>query len=75
MPKWDRENVIYPCKRMGTYPQIFIKRTMHGEYKGLSISFYETEGGVGITVSMTTRLARILVKKIEQAIKGYVPCR
>ena len=60
---------LYHCRRIGVYPQIEIERNVHGKYRGLSIGFFEGRGGQGATVSITTRMAKLLVKRIKQCIE------
>jgi hypothetical protein len=67
--KWIN-GYLYPCKKMGSYPQIYVERVMHGKYRGIGIDFFEVKGETGYTFSMTTRMARLLAKKITLALEG-----
>jgi len=69
MKKW-LNNTIYPCRKMGTYPQVYVERIMHGKYRGIAIQVFETKGGVGTTLGMTTRYARILIKRLNLALEA-----
>ena len=68
MKKWI-DGAIYPCKPIGKYPQIYVERTIHSKYKGIIISFFEVRGETGQLVSMTNRMARLLVKRINMALE------
>jgi hypothetical protein len=68
MKEW-LNGTIYPCKPIGKYPQCYVERVMHGKYKGIEISWFEECGGTGgISISMTTKYARLLQKRINQAL-------
>ena len=67
--KWIN-GTIYPCKKIGEYPQIYAERTMHGKYRGISISFFEVKGQSGYVISLTNRMARLLIKRLNMAIDG-----
>lgn len=69
MRKWIN-GIIYPCKPIGKYPQIYCERIMHGKYRGIEIQCFEIKGKNGITISLTNRMARLLNKRIESALKG-----
>ena len=61
---------LYPCKKMGSYPQMYVERVMHDKYKGVAIRCFEVKGMPGYTISMTNSLARTLVKKIMLALEA-----
>ena len=67
MSRW-LNGTIYPCKKIGTYPQVYVERIMHGKYRGIAIQVFETKGGLGTTLSMTTRATRLLVNRLQQAL-------
>ena len=69
MKKW-LNNTIYPCKKVGTYPQIYTERVMHGKYRGVCINLYEERGGSGTVISLTNRMARLLIKRLNSALEG-----
>lgn len=69
MSKW-LNNTIYPCKPIGKYPQIYIERVMHGKYKGVSINCYEVKGELGTVISLTTRMTRLLIKRLKLSLEG-----
>jgi len=53
MKKW-LNNTIYPCKKIGHYPQIYIERVIvKFNRKGISIGLFEEKGGVGTSITMT----------------------
>jgi hypothetical protein len=66
--KW-LNGTIYPCKKIGTYPQVYVERVMHGKYRGIAIQVFETKGGIGTTLSMTTRATRLLIKRLILAME------
>lgn len=59
---------IYPCKRIGSYPQIYVERVFHGKYKGVSICCFERQGEEGTKISLTTRYARLLLKRLKMCL-------
>ena len=65
--KW-LNNTIYPCKKIGTYPQVYVERVMHGKFKGIAIQVFEGRGALGTTLSMTTRATRLLIKRLNMAL-------
>jgi hypothetical protein len=69
MDKW-LNGVLYPCKKLGNYPQIYVERVMHNKYKGIAIQLFEVKGQTGYTVSLTKLMARLLVKRINSALEG-----
>lgn len=66
--KW-LNGVIYPCKKIGSYPQIYVERNMHGKYRGIAIQLFEVKGESGMQISMTTRMARLLAKRITLSLE------
>ena len=67
--KWIN-GALYPCVAVGKYPQIYVERTMHNKYKGLSISLFEVKGENGYVISLTNRMARLLIKRLKLALAG-----
>ena len=65
--KWIN-GFLYPCCKIGKYPQIYVERIMHGKYRGISVSLFEVKGETGYTISLTTRMARLLAKRINLAL-------
>ena len=58
MRKWFN-GVLYPCCKIGKYPQIYVERSMHGKYRGLEISLFEVKDESGYKISLTTKLFHV----------------
>lgn len=67
--KWIN-STIYPCRDIGKYPQIYTERVMHGKYRGVSINLYEGYKEIGTVISMTNRMTRLLIKRLQMALNG-----
>lgn len=66
--KWIN-GYLYPCCKIGKYPQIYVERIMHGKYRGVSISLFQIKGQSGYKTELTNRMARLLAKRINQALE------
>ena len=66
--KW-RNGYIYPVKKIGKYPQMYVQRAMHGKYRGITIGVFQEKNKEGYTVSMTIRFAKLLKKRIESCLE------
>jgi hypothetical protein len=59
---------LYPCKPLGVYPQCYVERNMHGQYKAVKVSFFEQKGETGFSVILTKQYARLLIKRLKQSL-------
>jgi hypothetical protein len=69
--KWD-VNVIWPTTAIGKYPQIYVKRTINpaSNQKLVDIEVRRgAEAGQGFMFRITKRQARMLARRLMQALE------
>jgi hypothetical protein len=66
--KWIN-GVLYSCRKIGAYPAVYVEREMMGNRRAIKVSVFAYKGETGTSLIMTTKGARLLVKRINQALE------
>jgi len=70
MPKKWLNNKIYPTRKIGDYPQVYVSRVAFDDKDGLKIALRWSPQETGIAIEMTKEHARMLIRRLEQCLKG-----
>lgn len=68
MKKWVN-NTIWPCKRLGVYPQIYVERAKLEKDNKIKISFFSIRGDIGRSLYLDKRMTRLLARRLTQCLE------
>ncbi len=61
-------NTIYPCRKIGEYPQIYVERVLVEKIKAIKISFFPLKDKPGYAIFVNKKDALLLQRRIKLAL-------